>query len=78
MENIVAWITAQLNMKMSQLNIPQYLNASGVNISGAAAAAPEPAPSGGAEAAGGIIAPPSLFNSSEYVASSTCQLQGGT
>jgi hypothetical protein len=63
MENIVAWIIAQLNMKLAQINIPQYLNVSGVNISGGAAALP--APSGGAAAAAaGIVAPASLFNTS--------------
>ena len=77
MENIVAWIIVQLNMKMAQLNIPQYFNASGVNISGGAGGLPTP--SGGAAAAVvGIVAPASLFNQSEYVASSTCQLQGGS
>ena len=74
LENIVAWIIGQLNMKMAQVNITQYFNASGVNISGGGAAA-IPAPSGGeAAAAIAVIAPSSLFNASEYLASSTCQL----
>ena len=74
LENIVAWIITQLNMKMAQINVTQYFNASGVNISGGAAAA-IPAPSGGeAAAAIAYIAPSSLFNASEYLASSTCQL----
>ena len=62
MENIVAWIIVQLNMKLAQIDIPQYLNVSGVNISGGAA--PMPAPSGGEEAAAVDIGPASLFNSS--------------
>jgi hypothetical protein len=74
LENIAAWIITQLNMKMAQINITQYFNASGVNISGGGAAV-IPAPSGGeAAAAVAVIAPSSLFNASEYLASSTCQL----
>jgi len=74
LENIVAWIITQLNMKMAQINVTQYFNASGVNISGGGAAV-IPAPSGGeAAAAIAVIAPSSLFNASEYLASSTCQL----
>ncbi len=71
MENIVAWIITQLNMKLAQINIPAYLNNTGVNISGGAVA--PPAPSGGAVAVG-VIAPSTLFNTSEYIASTTCQL----
>ena len=74
LENIVAWIISQVNMKMTQINVTQYFNASGVNISGGGAAVmPAPAPSGGAVAVV-VIAPSSLFNASEYLASSTCQL----
>ena len=75
LENIVAWIITQLNFKMSQINVTQYFIASGVNISGGGAAV-LPAPSGGeAAAVVAVIAPSSLFNASEYLASSTCQLQ---
>ena len=74
LENIVGWIITQLNFKMSQINVTQYFNASGVNISGGGAAV-LPAPSGGeAAAVVAVIAPSSLFNASEYLASSTCQL----
>jgi len=61
MELIVAWIIKQVNMKVAQINIPQYLNASGVNITGGAVSV-IPAPSGGAVPAVGLIAPAALFS----------------
>jgi hypothetical protein len=72
LENIVAWIISQVNMKMAQINVTQFFNASGVNISGGAVAV-IPAPSGEA-AVVAVIAPSTLFNASEYLASSTCQI----
>jgi hypothetical protein len=83
LENIVNWIEMQINNKLAQFNILQYLNASGVNISaGGAVLPPVLPPASNASAAnatlpGALIAPSVLFNVSEYVASSTCQIQAG-
>lgn len=60
----------------------QYLSASGVNVTGAPTLLSVANITNETTAANvteviGIIAPASLFNVSEYVASSTCQIQAG-
>ena len=77
MENIVDWINQQVVNKLGQFNVNQYLIASGVNVTGAPALLSagnltnETAPANVTEMVV-IVAPSSLFNISEYVASSTC------
>jgi len=75
MENIAAWIIAQVNMKIAQIDILKYFNATGVNMTVPEVVVPPVAPSGGEVAPIVVMIPPSrLFNASEYQASSTCQL----
>ncbi len=82
MENIVDWINKQVNNKLAQFDILQYLSASGVNVTGGPALVSavnvtnETVPANVTEVVV-IAAPASLFNVSEYVASSTCQIQAG-
>ena len=79
MESIAAWIIAQINIKISQIDILKYFNATGVNMTMPEVVPPVVVPpSSGGEVtppAVMILAPSKLFNSSEYQASSTCQLQ---